>query len=53
MLSRTLSFPEKRHGCTRLAGYKAELFIIKHGLQTMGGYTHGAAAAGAIIDTSH
>ncbi len=38
---------------TRLAGYKAELFIIKHGLQTMGGYIHGTAAAGAIIDTSH
>ncbi len=38
---------------TRLAGYKAELFKIKHGLQTMGGYTHGATAAGSIIDTSN
>ena len=38
---------------TRLAGYKAELFKIKHGLQTMGGYTHGSTMAGGIIDTSN
>ena len=38
---------------TRLAGYKAELFKIRHGLQTMGGYTHGATMAGGIIDTSN
>jgi len=38
---------------TRLAGYKAELFKIKHGLQTMGGYTHGATPAGSIINTSN
>lgn len=38
---------------TRLAGYKAELFKIKHGLQTMGGYVHGSAVAGGIINTSN
>ena len=38
---------------TRLAGYKAELFKIKHGLQTMGGYSHGTVPAGGIIDTSN
>ncbi len=38
---------------TRLAGYKAELFKIRHGLQTLSGYTHGTPTAGGIIDTSN
>ena len=38
---------------TRMAGYKAELFKIKHGLQTIGGYGHGTVMTGGIIDTSN
>ena len=38
---------------TRLAGYKAELLKIRHGLQTMGGYTNPSAQGGGLINTSH
>lgn len=37
---------------TRLAGYKAELLKIRHGLQTMGGYANPTAKAGGLINTS-
>jgi hypothetical protein len=38
---------------TRLAGYKAELLKIRHGLQTMGGYANSGAPTGGLIDTSN
>jgi len=38
---------------TRLAGYKAELLKIRHGLQTMGGYANPSAQGGGLINTSH
>jgi len=38
---------------TRLAGYKAELLKIRHGLQTMGGYANPSAKAGGLINTSN
>jgi len=38
---------------TRLAGYKAELFKIRHGIQTMGGYAPPPSKAGRIINTAN
>ncbi len=38
---------------TRLAGYKTELFKIKHGLQTMSGYTQSSSQTGRLINTSN
>ncbi len=38
---------------TRLVGYKAELLKIKHGLQTMGGYSAQSSRSGGIINTSN
>ena len=38
---------------TRLVGYKAELLKIRHGLQTMGGYSAQSSRAGGIINTSN
>ena len=38
---------------TRLVGYKAELVKIRHGLQTMGGYSAQPSKAGRIINTSN
>ena len=38
---------------TRLAGYRAELLKIRHGLQTMNGYSSGQDRTGGIINTSN
>jgi hypothetical protein len=38
---------------TRLAGYRAELLKIRHGLRTMNGYSSGQDRTGGIINTSN
>ncbi len=38
---------------TRLAGYRAELLKIRHGLRTMSGYSSGQDRRGGIINTSN
>jgi hypothetical protein len=38
---------------TRLAGYRAELLKIRHGLRTMSGYSSGRDRTGGIINTSN
>ena len=38
---------------TRLAGYRTELFKIRHGLQTMSGYAPSSSKTGRLINTSN